>query len=227
MLLEIDGVPIEITRKNIKRLNLRIHPPDGAVRVSAPKHYNNALIYQLLHEKIDWITTHRNKIRERHDNHIQDLKSGATIPFLGDRYPIFVTEHAGIPHIEFIDNVIQLRITHGYTTSDIEKHIERWYRKNMLTIVPELMNHWKKVINVEVRDWYIRKMKTRWGSCNTKEHRICLNLNLMTTPLACLEYVIVHELVHLLEASHNARFYELMTVFMPNWREYKRQLAQC
>ena len=98
-------------------------------------------------------------------------------------------------------------------------------RQEMRALLPTLIQKWEVIIGVRVNEWHIRAMKTRWGTCHPLKKRICLNLHLMQKPLICLEYVIVHELVHLLEASHNQRFYALMTQFMPEWKEYKRLLS--
>ncbi|MDI1351398.1 MAG: SprT family zinc-dependent metalloprotease, partial [bacterium] len=127
-------------------------------------------------------------------------------------------------HVVLNDQFIYLYVTHHATQAQKQLIIDRWYRHEMSLLLPDLFQHWEKIIGVRVAQWGIKKMKTRWGSCNTRAHRIWLNLNLIQKNSVCLEYVLVHELVHLLEASHNQRFYNLMTRFMPQWRHYQALL---
>ena len=221
MIIEIDGIPIEITRKFIKSLRLRIYPPDGLVKVSAPMKYSEQLIRMHLQEKSAWIHAQRERIRARPIPKNSLLQTGSTVDFMGKSYLLLVTEHHGQSQIK-----IDRELIHCYTTpnaSEAQNQIllERWYRHEMASLLPELLQHWEAVIGVKTVAWGIKKMKTRWGSCNTHAQRIWLNLSLIKKPLLCLEYVLVHELVHLLEASHNQRFYSLMTQFMPNWRDHQ------
>lgn len=224
MIIEIDGIPIEVIRKQIKSMNLRIYPPDGLVKVSAPIKFSEQLIRKHLQERSAWIQTQRERIRERTPPIEQGLQTGSTIAFMGKSYLLVIIEHNGPSQIKINDELM-----HCYTqpnASEVQNQtvLDRWYRQEMESRLPELLHHWEKVIGVQVKQWGIKKMKTRWGSCNTRAHRIWLNLSLIKKPLVCLEYVLVHELVHLLEASHNQRFYALMTQFMPNWREHQLTL---
>lgn len=224
MIIDVDGIPIELIRKSIKTINLRIYPPDGLVKVSVPLSYSEQLIRQHLSQKIAWINTHRERMRQRPDPQKERLENGTTIPFMGKSYLLILTEHNGPSCIKIDDQLI-----HCYTrpqASETEKQnlLNAWYRRKMEAILPDLITHWENHIGVKVYEWGIKKMKTRWGSCNTRAHRIWLNLSLIQKPLECLEYVLVHELIHLLEPSHNARFYALMTQYLPDWRERQKKL---
>ncbi len=221
MIIEIDGISIEILRKPIKNMNLRIYPPNGLVKVSAPMSFSEQFIRQYLQEKSDWIHTQRNRIRERSSHKEEVFQTGATIPFKGTNYLLIIETHHGPSQIKIKDELIYCYTQQNASQMQIQMLIERWYRREMESLIPELMMQWEIVIGVKVAQWGIKKMKTRWGSCNTRARRIWLNLNLIKKPGLCLEYVLVHELVHLLEASHNQRFYTLMTQFMPQWREYQ------
>ena len=221
MIIEIDGIPIEITKKRIKNMSLRIYPPDGLVKVSAPMSFSTQFIHNYLQEKSDWIRTHRERIRERSSHTDELLQTGATIEYKGKSYLLIIEEHHGPSKIKIQDELIHYYTKPDQTQTQLKMHIEHWYRREMELILPELISHWETLIGVKVAEWGIKKMKTRWGSCNTRVGRIWLNLSLIKKPLICLEYVLVHELVHLLEASHNQRFYALMTQFMPQWREYQ------
>lgn len=220
MIIEIDGISIELIRKAIKSINLRIYPPDGVVRVTAPMRYSEQLIRQHLQTKSDWIRTQRERIKISAPV-TESLQTGNTVPFMGRNYLLLITEHNGPSQIKINDEVMHFYIPHNSSESYKQKLLDQWYRREMETVLPELITHWESIIGVHVAEWGIKKMKTRWGSCNTRARRIWLNLSLIKKPILCLEYVLVHELVHILEASHNKRFYALMTQFMPNWRDHQ------
>lgn len=221
MIIEINGIPIEIMRKRIKNMNLRIYPPDGQVKVSAPFSFSEQFIRQHLQEKSGWIHTQRERIRNRVSTQDEVLQTGATIAFKGNNYLLIIEEHHGPSHIKITDELIHCYTKKNSSLTQNQLLIDRWYKKEMAELLPELIKHWEGIIGVKVAQWGIKKMKTRWGSCNTRAKRIWLNLSLIKKPVICLEYVLVHELVHLLEASHNKRFYALMTQFMPEWQEYQ------
>ncbi|MBN9228858.1 MULTISPECIES: M48 family metallopeptidase [Legionella] len=224
MIIELDGIPIEISRKKIKNMNLRIYPPDGAVKVSVPLRFSEQLIRQSLASKSAWIHQQRERIRSRSVAEECTFATGTTVPFQGKKYLLIIEEHHGPAQIKLHDELMYCYTQPHSSPAQIQTIIERWYKQQMQILLPNLIQHWETIIGVKVADWGIRKMKTRWGSCNTKAARIWLNLNLAKKTPICLEYVLVHELIHLLEASHNKRFYELMSKFMPQWREYEYQL---
>jgi hypothetical protein len=221
MIIEIDGISIEISRKPIKNMNLRIYPPDGLVKVSAPLSYSEQFIRQHLQDKSIWIRTQRERIRGRSAQKEELIQTGETLEFKGKNYLLLVEEHNGPLQIKIEDQLIYCYTQPNASYLQKKMLLERWYRREMESLVPDLIRHWEAKIGVKVAQWGIKKMKTRWGSCNTRAARIWLNLSLIKKPILCLEYVLVHELVHLLEASHNQRFYRLMTQFMPQWREYQ------
>ncbi|MDP3267482.1 MAG: SprT family zinc-dependent metalloprotease [Legionella sp.] len=220
MIIEIDGIPIEIIRKPIKGVNLRIYP-DGFVKVSAPLKYSERLLKHYLIEKSPWIQKQRARLAVTHIPQEQKIETGASIPFKGKNYLLILEEQYGPSHIEIKEEIIYLFLPPQTSALRKEAILERWYRHEMNSIIPTLIDHWQKIIGVRTSQWGIKKMKTRWGSCNTRTHRIWLNLSLIKKHPKCLEYVLVHELVHLLEASHNQRFYALMNQFMPEWQEYQ------
>ncbi|KTC90806.1 M48 family metallopeptidase [Fluoribacter dumoffii] len=224
MIIEIDGIPIEILRKKIKNMHLRIYPPDGLVKVSAPQRLSEQLIRQSLASKSTWIHQQRERIRNRSAGEECTFATGSTVPFLGKKYLLIIEEHNGPTQIRINDAIMRCYSPPDSSPHLIQAIIERWYKNQMQILLPDLIEHWERIIGVKVVEWGIRKMKTRWGSCNTKAARIWLNLNLIKKPATCLEYVLVHELIHLLEPSHNKRFYQLMSQFMPQWREFEYQL---
>ncbi|KTD55086.1 zinc metalloprotease [Legionella sainthelensi] len=221
MIIELDGISIEVTRKKIKNMHLRIYPPDGLVKVSVPIKFSEQLIRQTLHTKGAWIHQQRERIRSRAIIESAELETGATVVFKGKRYLLIIEEHHGPEQIKINNELMYCYIQPNSSHEQKQKLLDNWYRYQMQILLPDLIRQWEDVVGVKVSQWGIKKMKTRWGSCNTKAARIWLNLNLIKKPQICVEYVLVHELVHLLEPSHNKRFYQLMSQFMPEWRQYE------
>lgn len=224
MILEIDGIPIHITRKSIKNLTLRVYPPDGTVKVSAPLKMRDQLIHHYLHQQKIWIHSQRERILNRPQTTVESYQTGSFIDYLGKKYLLILIEHNGPSRIKISDEYIYCYSKPDCSEEKIKQFFDKWYRCEMTALLPQLIKQWENIIGVQITEWGIKKMKTRWGSCNTRARRIWLNLNLMKKPVSCLEYVLVHELIHLLEASHNHRFYAFMTQFLPHWRECERML---
>ena len=226
MIIELDGIPIEVTRKRIKNMHLCIYPPDGLVKVSAPIKLSEQLIRQTLVTKKTWIHKQRERIRSRSLVENTKLETGTTVAFRGKQYLLIIIEQHGPLQVRINDELIYCYVQPNSSQKEKEMLLDNWYKRQMYSLLPELIHHWEVIIGVKVMQWGIRKMKTRWGSCNTKAARIWLNLNLIKKMPKCLEYVLVHELIHLLEPSHNKRFYELMSQFMPQWRKYELILKE-
>lgn len=221
MIVELDGISILVTKKAIKNLNLRVYPPDGTVKVSAPLRYSERAIRKILEEKKNWIQEQQERIRNLPKSALPQLEHGIAVPFLGNNYLFLIKEHDGPAQIKIHGELMHCYAPHNSTPEQRQTILDAWYKQQMQLLLPDLIHHWEHIIGVKVAEWRIKKMKSRWGSCTIKAARICLNLNLIKKPQICLEYVLVHELVHLWEPSHNQRFYKLMTQFMPQWREYQ------
>jgi hypothetical protein len=224
MIIELDGIPIEISKKRIKNMHLRIYPPDGLVKVSAPLKFSDKLIRETLEAKKAWIHKQRERMRNIPIIEAPLLETGAALTYQGKNYLLVIQEHNGPTQIRINDELIYCYIYPNSSQIQRQTLLDNWYKQQMCSLLPVLILHWENTVGVKVAEWGIKKMKTRWGSCNTKAARIWLNLNLIKKPQICLEYVLVHELVHLLEPSHNQRFYGLMSEFMPQWREYQYML---
>ncbi|WP_028388578.1 M48 family metallopeptidase [Legionella fairfieldensis] len=222
--LEIDGILIEILRKPIKNIHLRIYPPHGEIKMSVPCQLSWDLIHKQLETKREWIHAQRARLKEQVPVPPLLFATGETILFLGTNHALTVHETKNREKILLVDKTIHCFIHSQSTIVKKQQLLQNWYRQQMKAFLPSLIAKWESIIGVKVNSWGIKTMKTRWGSCNTDKKRIWLNLNLIKKPLACLEYVLVHELVHLLEAGHNKRFYNFMDQFLPAWQENKRQL---
>ena len=223
-LIEFEGISIELQRKSIKNIHFRVYPPDGRVKISAPLRFSLKTIYQQIATRSDWIHTQRKRIQAIPYAREPMMCSGETHVFLGQPCILQVSNVAPYKKVFMQDAVIHLSANPQASTTEKYNLLQAWYRQQMTALLPELIKKWQKIVGVDIAAWGIKKMKTRWGSCNIRTRRIWLNLTLIEKPLLCLESVLVHELVHLHEASHNARFYALMDQFMPEWRQAKQLL---
>ncbi len=221
--LELDGIFIEIIRKRVKNLTLRIYPPDGRVAVSVPLKLRLDLIVTQLKSKLDWIHKQRARLKAV-EIPLKTFESGEMHSFMGKSYPLLIHQAKSRKRVLFENETLHCFLEPDLTLREKEAILENWYRQQMKALLPALIAKWEPIIGVSVNSWGIKLMKTRWGSCNPLKRRIWLNLNLIKKPVACLEYVVVHELVHILEASHNKRFYAFMDQFLPQWRDIKTLL---
>ena len=218
---------VDVVRKDIKNLHLGVYPPEGRVRVAAPLRVDDEAVRLAVIEKLPWIRRQQARFLAQERQSQREYAYRETHYFLGRRYLLNVIEHDGRPRVE-VDGKerIDLYVPAGSDAQEREEIMLRWYRKELKALVPPLIDKWQEVIGVRVDDWRIKKMKTRWGSCTTEARRIWLNLELAKKPIPCIEYIIVHELVHLLERNHTDRFRDLMDQFMPQWRYCRDMLNQ-
>ncbi|MCH9756285.1 MAG: M48 family metallopeptidase [Gammaproteobacteria bacterium] len=219
-LIQMHGIDIYLSRKRIKNINLRIDA-EGKVNVSAPMKCALTTIGCFLQEKRSWIIRHRKQLLLRPQMSQVEFSSGDLHQFLGQTYRLIIHEHTSQQKVTLEGNQLGCYLKNSANHDKKRLLLNQWHRTQMKALIPELLTKWELIIGVKANQWGIKAMKTRWGSCNTTKKRIWLNLYLIHHPLGCLEYVLVHELVHLLEASHNHRFYSLMTHFMPDWKVYK------
>ena len=223
MVIELDDLSIEVLRKPIKNMYLRIHALTGDVKVTAPLKLPLKAIQAQVESKRAWIHAARTRAMARVVPSPAAMEHGEVHHYLGKPYALHVQ-----PNVQLKGIVIEGEFIHGFlethTQTQRKKHLQTWYKQQMQQFIPDLIQKWEPIIGVSVHAWGIKSMKTRWGSCNVVAHRIWLNLNLIQKPLICLEYVLVHEMVHLLEANHSKRFYALMTQFLPQWQDYQKLL---
>lgn len=222
--ITVSGVTIDVTRKNVKNVNLRVYPSDGRVSISCPPMLSHKKILQFTEERIDWIKKHLEKPRKvtpKRPNYV----SGEIHSLWGEK-KILVVSESKKPRRAFVlnDEEIHLRIKPTDTVDTREKVLDNLYRTELKREIPGLIAKWEPVMGVSVNEFGVKKMKTRWGTCNIRAKRIWLNLELAKKDPACLEFIVVHELVHLLERLHSKRFYRLMDQFLPKWREHEKLL---
>lgn len=224
--LIIGELEIELTKKNIKNLHLSVHPPNGIVKISAPKHMDIESIRLFAISKLSWIRKQQKKFANQDRQPEREYVSGESHYFLGQRYLLNVIyankrkQGIEIRNKKYID----LYVRENTSKNLRERVMTEWYRNELRKLILQLIAKWEPIIGVKVEEFGIKKMKTRWGSCNPEAKRIWLNLELAKKSPACIEYVLVHEMVHILEKSHNEVFITYMDKFLPNWRAIKAEL---
>ncbi|OGC95100.1 MAG: metal-dependent hydrolase [candidate division Zixibacteria bacterium RBG_16_53_22] len=224
-LIKVGVVEAMIVRKPVKNLHLAVLPPAGKVRVTAPLSMKEDAIRTLVATKIGWIKKQQAKFAGQARQTRREYISGESHYFLGKRYRLEVVTEQARPTVSLKANGrMILSVRPGSSRAKREEVLIEWYRAELREIVTELLSKWQNKIGVQLDTWRIMRMKTRWGTCNHKAGRITLNLELAKKPLSCIEYVTVHELVHLIEKKHNERFQKLMTKYLPKWRSAKEEL---
>ncbi len=221
----ISNFPVRISKKDVKNLHISVMPPDGIVKVTAPLKMNDEAIRLAVISRLAWIKKQKTKYEKQQRQTRREFVSGEGHYYLGKLYKLRVIEATGKPYIYIKGKKeIFLEINKPNNALRREQISEKWYRKQLSQQVDRLTLKWIKTIPVEYKKIGIRKMKTRWGSCNQRTKIIWLNLELIKKPESCIEYVLVHELCHLLEKHHNDNFIKLMDKYLPKWEKLKDDL---
>jgi predicted metal-dependent hydrolase len=217
--ITVGDLEVSVLRKPVRHLRLAVYPPYGSVRIAAPLSISDEAIRELVASRLDWIRRQQARFAGQRRESGQELVSGESHYYLGQPHVLQVVERKGVPRVALPGaDVIALYVRPGTSTEGRSRVLERWYRQRLQERIPPLLAHWQPVLGVQAAEWGIRKMRTRWGSCNIRARRIWLSLELARKPGECLEYVVVHELLHLLERGHNQRFYGFLDQFLPSWR---------
>jgi predicted metal-dependent hydrolase len=221
----VSGITVEVVRKDIKNLHLGVYPPQGRVRVATPLVVNDEAVRLAVIDKLGWIRRQKAKFAEQPRQTQREMVNGESHYFLGQRYRLRVHEQAAPARVA-VRGVASLDLFVRPDTSAEQKEavLLHWYRENLKALIPPLLQKWQPILGVQASHWGIKKMKTKWGSCNPAAKRLWFNLELAKKPVSCLEYIVVHELVHLLERNHTERFTALMDGFMPSWRVCRETL---
>ena len=220
----VAGIPVAVTRKKIKNVHLSVYPPNGIVRMSAPLRMSDETLRVFLVAKVGWIRSQQKKLQEAQGETAREYIDRESHYLWGSRLLLKIKEEAVPATVEVKSRQMILRVRPGSTMESREVVVHAWYRDQVRRAAEPLIAKWETKLKVRSNSLFIQKMKTKWGSCNTTKKNIRLNTELGKKPKECLEYIVVHELVHLLEPSHNARFQELMDRNLPNWRALRSQL---
>ena len=224
--ITVSGFIVDVIRKEVKNLHLAVYPPSGRVKVTAPLRLSDDAVRMAVITRMGWIKRQQARFIEQERQSEREYITGETHYFQGQRYRLNLEYHDGPARVVLRNkSTIDLFVSKDCDTVQRQKGFRRWYRKQLKAMIPPLIEKWEAVIGVSVAEWGVKQMKTKWGSCNPDAQRIWLNLELAKKPIACLEYIIVHEMVHLRERHHNERFTALVEEFMPKWKEARALLG--
>lgn len=223
--LTIEGIPVEVQRKKIKHLHLYVKPPDGHVLVTAPLAMADETICQFVSAKIGWLQNHIARVASRPRQPKPEYRTGDMLPLWGDAYPLIVRQ--GSRSSLLLDSgTAVLTVRKGSTTEQREKIVREFYRTQLKAAITARLPYWERITGLHPSGWQTKAMTTRWGTCNTKTRKLWFAVQLAAKPSECLEYVLLHELLHLTERQHNARFYRLLDLYMPGWKAHKAALQK-
>lgn len=216
---------VDVIRKDIKNLHLSVYPPTGRVRVAAPFAVDDETIRLFTISKLGWIKRHQRNFAAQARQSPRVFSARESHYFLGKRYLLRVFEQDAPPKVVLkTKTYIDLYLRPNTPIEQRQTIMNEWYRSELKKLIPAIIEKWSATLGVTIDAWQVKQMKTKWGSCNIEKKRIWLNLELAKKPVQCLEYIVVHEMLHLLERHHNERFFRLQEQFMPQWRFYRREL---
>ena len=222
--LTVRGINIDVVYKNIKNLHIGVYPPVGRVRVAAPERLDEEQIRLAVIKRLPWIKRQRQQLQEAARQSPREMVTGESHYVWGRRHRLKIIERPGRAHVELDGERLVMYVPEGTHTDARIELLQDWQRKQLRFAVSPLIARWEPIVGRDVPRWSVRRMKTKWGSCNRETGHIWFNLELAKKHPLCLEYVVVHEMAHLLERNHGKRFTELMDKFMPDWRSRRDQL---
>lgn len=206
-------------------MHLSVYPPTGRVRIAAPLNVDDEAVKLFAISKLAWIKKNQRKFEMQDRQMPRVFEQRESHYFEGKRYLLRVTEQNAPPRVEIkTKTYIDLFIRPNATVEQRQNCINEWYRKQLKNQIPQLIKKWEPIIGVSVSDWGVKQMKTKWGTCNIEQKRIWINLELAKKPYNCLEYIIVHEMIHLIERHHNDNFLAHLDKNLPKWKLYKDEL---
>jgi predicted metal-dependent hydrolase len=219
--LELGDITLDLVRKDIKNVHLSVYPPSGRVRIAAPTRMSDESIRLFAISKLSWIRQHQRTLREQDRDTPREYLDRESHYVWGRRLLLKLAEAEAAPAVTLSHSRLILTLRPGSDEAKRHEALAGWYRELVRAEVPDLIACWEPKMQVKVAGYYVQHMKTRWGSCNPVARTIRLNTELAKKPRQCLEYIVVHEMTHLLEPTHNGRFLGLMDRFMPHWREVR------
>jgi predicted metal-dependent hydrolase len=222
--LLVGDIVVDVELKDIKNVHLSVHPPTGRVSISAPVRMKVETIRLFAISRLEWIRRQQIVLRQQERETPREYLDRESHYVWGKRHLLRVVESRARPSVEVKHSELVLRVGPGPAPATKEVAIARWYRDQIKAVVPNMIDKWAPRLEIEVKAFYVQQMKTKWGSCNTSAHTIRLNTELAKKPKECLEYVVIHEMVHLLEPTHNSRFAALMDQFIPQWQHTRQRL---
>ena len=219
----IAGIEVRINKKDIKNMHLYVKPPDGAVSVSAPLNMSDEAIERFVRTKVSWVKAQQAKFTGQLRQTERQYISGETLYLWGKQYFLQVKYGNKNSLVTFVNDAV-LTVRSESTTSQRENFVREWYRDHLKSEIMRLLPKWEKAIGLRCDSWQIKYMTSKWGTCNITKRKIWFNLQLAKKPVDCLEYIILHELVHLRNKNHDADFLATMDKYMPYWKDVKKKL---
>lgn len=222
--ITLGSIELDVTFKDIKNVHLSVYPPLGRVKLAAPEHMDIDNVRAFAIGKLDWIRDQQAKFQRQKRESPRQYVERESHYVWGKRYLLKIEEIDGSPQIKVKAKKLVMQVRPETSQAKREELLAQWYRDEVRFRALPMIFKWEPVLGVKANKCFIQHMKTMWGSCNQINRNIRLNTQLAKKPPICLEYIVVHELIHLIEPSHNAKFIELMDQFMPNWRESRQEL---
>jgi predicted metal-dependent hydrolase len=224
--IEIGDIVVSVTRKDVKNVHLSVHPPDGRVTLVAPRSTRLDIARAYAISRIGWIRQQQERLSSQMRETPRQFVGRETHYLWGRRYLLRVTEKDPTNQVKVDHRSIHLAVRPGTSREQRAKIVHKWHLRILHGIVPKVIQKWEKRIGVRVEGYFLQRMRTKWGSCNPQRRTIRLNTELVKKPRDLLEYVAVHEMVHLLEPTHSPKFSQLLDKFYPEWREARRELNE-
>lgn len=212
-------IDFELKRRAVKNLRISVSAPDGKVEVVAPKGLSQAAINDAIYKRINWIRKHQQRFLEQKRPQPLQMISGETHYLWGNPYTLDITHRHGKHEVSIHENNLHMYVRPNTSFENKVAVLDSFYRQQLIEVANPMFDYWCKTLDLSFKQWRIRKMKTRWGSCSPYKGHILLNLELAKKPFKCLEYVVLHELLHLIEPSHNKYFHALLDAHMADWRQ--------
>ena len=222
--IHLGDMAVDVVRKDIKNVHLSVHPPTGRVTIAAPSRMTLDTIRVFAISKLAWIRQQQKKLQAQERETPREFVPRESHYVWGRRYLLTVIEGNQPATVTLSHSRIVLRVRGGANRAKRQAILDEWYREQVKKAVPPLVAKWEPLMDVKVARFHVQRMKTKWGSCNTAAGAIRLNTDLAKKPRECLEYLVVHEMAHLLEPTHNARFVAVMDRFMPKWQSFRAAL---
>lgn len=224
--IQLGEIAIAVERKDVKHVHLSVHPPSGRVTLVAPRGTRPEVARAYAASKIGWIRDQQAKLRSQARETPRQFVERESHHLWGRRYLLSVREEEAKPSVRLSHRSIMLTVRPGSTRAKRESVMQEWHRSLLYEAVPELIRKWEGRLGVKVTGYFLQRMKTKWGGCNRRARNIRLNTELVKKPKDLLEYVVVHEMLHLIEPTHNEKFLTLLSKYYPTWREARAELNE-
>jgi hypothetical protein len=223
----VNGLNIEVEKKSIKNVHLSVYPPDGRVHISVPTDYSDSRIQMYVLQKWIWIEEKRQLLTSYDIQPDREYISGEAHYFKGNKYRLKVNRmSAGAYAVYIKGDYIVVNVHQDTTPSNIRQTLYLWYKEELTPILERFITKWEALLNVKLGDWEVRLMASRWGSCSDVRQKAYFNVELAKKPVDCIEYIVAHELIHLIEHNHTDRFHRLLDTYLPSWQDLKKKLNE-